>query len=110
MVGTDEFLEGQYVTVDLVKNSPSRKCVIVGEPRGEETDFGYKLTANVNMDGKEKIWRMNKDSIQNMRELAKDTKEWDGAKVSLRLIVYKGKESVVGLPELKAPSEEKISD
>ena len=106
MVDTSEFLEGQYMTVDLVKQSPSKKCVIIGEPTGEETDFGFKLTAKVQIDGKDKIWRMNKDSIKNLRQLGVDSNTWDGAIVNLRVVTISGKECIIGVPEMKSPQDQ----
>jgi hypothetical protein len=107
MVDTNEYLEGQYITVDMVKNSPSRRLVVIGEPKGEETDFGKKLTANVKIDQKQKIWRLNKDSIKNMQELGRDSKTWNGAVVDLRIITTTGKECVVGIPQIHRIEEVK---
>jgi len=108
MVDTTRFAEGQNLTVQLVKDSPSKRCVIIGEAQAEETDFGEKLTVQAEIDGKQKKWRMNRDTVKNLRQLGVDSNTWGGAVVNLRIITVNGKESVVGVPELKAATTEKI--
>lgn len=105
---TKEFLEGHYITVELVKDSPSKKSVVLTEAKGEETKFGNKLTCNVEIDGKEKVWRMNRDSVKNMRSICNDSFGWIGATVNFRIVSIGGKDSVVGIPEMKQAVTENV--
>lgn len=101
MVDTTQYGEGQYLTADMVKSSPSKKLVIVGEPKGKPSDFGERLTADVEMDGKKKEWRLNRDTVKNMQTLGIDSKYWNGAEVNLQVVTISGKESIIGVPAPK---------
>jgi len=95
---TTEFSEGKFITAELVKTSPTKVCVILDEAKPEETDFGEKLQVHVQIDQKNKIWRINRDSVKNMHKINTDSKFWIGKKVQLMTITMKGKETVIGLP------------
>ena len=95
---TTEFSEGQYLTAILVKNSPTKVCVVIDEAMPEKTEFGNKLQATVQLDGKMKIWRLNPDSVRNMHQISKDSKFWVGKQVQLLVTTSKGKEVVIGTP------------
>lgn len=101
-MNTDEFVEGQNLTVEFVKNSPIRKCVVLDEAVVEEFEVRNqtmnKLCCNVEIGKKHKKWIMNKDSISNMRDLSKDSKDWIGQVVSLSVAKLGGFECVVGFP------------
>jgi len=100
MVDTREFLEGNYISVDLVKASKTKKLFVLGEGEAEDTEFGRKLTLPVEIDTKKKIWRPNKDSISNMQHLGGNSKNWVGAEVHLRIVTMRGKECVLGVPTM----------
>jgi hypothetical protein len=105
-MNTEEYAESKYITAELVRNSPTKTAVIMDEAKGEQTDFGEKLQCTVQIDGKEKIWRLNRDSVKNMHQLSTDSKAWILAKVRLAVITSKGKDIVLGFP-MKA-TEEKL--
>ena len=107
-MNTNEFIESAYITADIVRNSPSKHLNILNEAQGEETDFGHRLTCTVEIDGKEKKWRLNKDSICNMRNLGTDSKAWIGAKVKLNIVKIQGKEAVVGYPIMEKVDVENV--
>lgn len=95
-----EFGEGDYISAALVKASPTKKCVILGDGTREEVTFqgktSTKLTLPVEIDGKKKSYRPNKDSVNNiMGVLGKDTKGWLGKVLSFTVISVLGKECVV---------------
>lgn len=104
MVNTQEALESNFVTTELVKFSPSKKLVILDEGRYDETDFGRRLTLSVEIDGKKKQWRPNKDSIKNLQAFGLDTKNWLGKSVRLQNAFFKGKEIVIGTPNVEVPA------
>ncbi len=104
MVSTDEALESKYVTADLVKNSESKKLVTTDEGKYEDVTYNNetstRLTIPVEVDGKAKIWRPNRDSVKNMSEAhGKDTKEWVGKPTSLRIMTIQGKDLVIATGE-----------
>ncbi len=97
MTDTKEALESQYVNAELISNSESKKLVVVDEGSYEETQFGKRLTLNVDVDGKRKIWRPNKDSVANLNEGygGTDTKTWVGKTVNLQIVRILGKDAVL---------------
>lgn len=101
---TTSFSESAFVTPELVKNSASKILVVMEEAKPEKTDYGEQLHVKVQIDGKFKIWRMNRDSVKNMQSLGSDSNFWIGKKVQLMVITAKGKEQVLGVPvvEVKA--------
>lgn len=99
MVDTTKAKEGKYITADLVKESLSKKCVIINEGEFVDGDFGEKFQITVEIDGKQKIWSPNKDSICNMHDAyGKDSKAWIGKIVKFKVTKFKGKDTVTGEP------------
>jgi len=96
-----EFSEGQYVTSELVKASPTKVCVVIDEAKPEKTDYGESLHCKVQLDQKTKVWRLNRDSVRNMIRLGTDTRLWVGRKVTLMVVSVKGKEAVIGVPVME---------
>ena len=102
MVGTDEALESRYLTAELVKNSPTKRLVVIAEGGYEEVTYDNettrRLTLPVEIDGKEKLWRPNRDSISNMKEVfGADTRSWVRCTAKLQIIKMQGKESVIAI-------------
>ena len=101
-----ENLEGDYINVALVQKSPSKKCIIIGAGKIEETDFGRKVMMPVEIDGKSKTWRLNRMTLENMSLVfGVDTIKWLSVVVELRIMNVKGKDCVVGYPMVSAPKE-----
>lgn len=103
MVDATKAMESSYVNVDLVRDSPTRKCVIL-DP-GEYVDAEYqgkhyaKLQLNVEIDKKIKIWCPNKDSAKNIaQEYGHDTENWTGRIIKLSIGKVLGKDTVIGIP------------
>lgn len=98
MVDSTEATESEFVTAELVEQSETKKLAVVDPGKYEETDWGKRLTLGVNMDGKVKRWRMNKETAGYMQALGKDTIDWVGKVVSLSVELRSGKKSVIGKP------------
>ena len=93
-----QYGESDYVTVELVKSSPTKKAVIIGDAKSEETDFGLKLRLPVEIDGKRKTYSPNKDSVKNIIQvLGKETKAWLGKAVTFTVLSVMGKESIIAV-------------
>lgn len=102
---TTEFSEGQYITAEVVKNSPSKLCVVIDEAKPERTEFGERLQVKVQLDQKTKIWRLNKDTVKNLHQFGVDSKFWVGKQVKLMVVTVKGKDCVIGVPVLSSPEK-----
>ena len=99
MVDTTRAIEGKYVNSEMVKNSPTKKCVVIDEGSYVKGDYGEKFQLTVEIDGKQKIWSPNKDSLKNMQNSwGMDSAKWIGHIVSLSTIIMRGKETVNGAP------------
>lgn len=103
------------MTVELVKESPTKTLVVLGEGNYQEFENNgkvvEKLVLPVNFDSVEKNWVLNKPSATAMIEaLGKDTKNWVGQTVPLKIIkTSQGLNMILALPETDAkPVEEKI--
>lgn len=60
--------------------------------------YGEKLTLVIDMDGKTKTYRPNKDSVKNIiGALGSETKLWIGKTLILNVISIMGKESVLAV-------------
>lgn len=93
---TRDFAEGDYVTAELVKNSVTKKLVIVDEAKGVPTKFGDRLECTVSIDGKLKKWKLNQASVKNMHQISTDSKFWVSRAVQLMV----EKDKVIGTPIL----------
>jgi len=98
MVDSTDAMESRYLTADLVRESPTKIISFLDEGLYEETDYGKKLTLLVEIDGKQKIYRPNRDSVSNFQVFGKDTMGWLGKQAKLQLIKIQGKDSILGLP------------
>lgn len=103
MVDVTEAMESQYLTADLVKESPTKKIAFVEEGGYEEVTFNNetssRLTLSVEIDGKRKLYRPNRDSVSNISaSFGKDSKEWVGKAASLQIVRIQGKDSIIATP------------
>ena len=103
MVDVTQAMESEYVNVDLIRESPTKKAVILNEGVYEEAEYQGKKYNKFNLlieiDHKQKIWSPNKDSVKNIAEVhGRDSKNWVGKLVLLRIIKQNGKDLVIGLP------------
>jgi hypothetical protein len=94
-----QFGESDFITTEIVNASKTKKIVIVGDGKVEETDWGSRMELPVEIDGKKKRYRPNKDTIKNCISLfGADTKGWLGKTISLVVMSIAGKDSIIGTP------------
>ena len=99
MADISEALESNFLSVDVVKNSTTKKCVVVDPGSYEDDDFGNrKLSVKVNIDGKVKKWRPNISTVENLRVFGMDTTAWMGKVIDLSVDKQGGRELVIGRP------------
>lgn len=100
MVSTAQALETEFINATLIKNSPTRRGVVLNEGTYELSDYGERLTLLVEIDNKRKKWRPNRDSVENCNNiLGTDTKHWVGHIIMFTPITIQGKDSVMGVPD-----------
>lgn len=100
MVDSTRATESEFVNVDLVRDSKSKKLVITGEGEYRKTEFdNERLTLPVEIDGKQKLWSPNMDTAKNIKVVCGvDTKYWVGQKIGLQVIKKNGKDCILGIP------------
>ena len=103
MVDTTRAMESSYVTVDLIRESPTKKCVIIDGGEYVEAEYNGKkydkFQLTIELDGKRKSWSPNKDSVKNIAEVyGRDSNAWVGKIIKLRIMKILGKDVVSGSP------------
>jgi hypothetical protein len=103
MVDVTQAMESSFLTVDLVRDSPTKKCIIITE--GEYVDAEYqgkkytKFELEIEIDKKIKKWSPNKDTVKNIsEEYGKNSKLWVGKLIKLSIGKIAGKDTVNGIP------------
>lgn len=103
MVDVTQATESSFLTVDLVRSSPTKKCVIIDAGEYVEAEYQGKKYAKfqmtVQIDGKMKTWAPNKDTNKNIaEEYGFDSVDWVGKIIKLSVGKIAGKDTVNGMP------------
>lgn len=103
MVDATQAMESSYVTVDLVRESPTKKVLFKDEGKYEEKEYDgekiLKLSVTVEIDGKTKTYSPNKDSVKNIvAEFGRDVSNWKDKSAHVRLGKVRGKDVVIAFP------------
>ena len=102
---TTQYGESVYIAPDLVKQSASRRVYIAGDARIIKGKWGDQLELPVELDGKPKTWGLTRDVVKTLQQFGKDSKQWVGKWVELRVINDAGKDKVMAFPII-TPTEE----
>lgn len=95
MVDVSEALESQFLNGEVVRNSKSRVVTVVDPGKYEDTEFGRRITLGVNIDGKSKLWRPNKEVLAQLKaSFGGDTVDWLGKPFRVDVKIFRGKETV----------------
>lgn len=90
---------GANVTIDVVKQSPSKKLVILSAGAMKQYEGKERISFLVEIDGTQKGYSPNRSSLKNMATAwGSDTIKWIGKAVSLTVGVINGKDAVIGMP------------
>jgi hypothetical protein len=95
-----QYGESDFITTEIVNASKTKKIVVIGDAKVEETDWGSRMELPVEIDGKKKRYRPNKDTIKNcIRSYGVETKGWLGKTIALTVMTVAGKDSIIGSPQ-----------
>lgn len=100
-----DLLEGDYIGVQLIKDSPTKRGVILsgGIVESYSETSGKSLKVLVEIDGKQKFWRMNKTSLHNFAAVyGYESRAYVGKIVIFETARIQNKEAVIGRPETPA--------
>lgn len=99
MVDTTKASEGKYLNAEIVKNSISKKIVIIDEGEFVDGKYGEKFQITISIDNKEKIWSPNTDNVKALQDAyGKDSKLWISKICDLKLFKKNGKDAIIVLP------------
>lgn len=108
MVDVTRATESKYLNADIVKESATKKLVILNGGEYVEGDYGERFQLEVEIDGKKKIWSPNKDTLLNlMAVFGRNSELWIGKIVKVQVMKLRGKDAVIGMPleAMKVSSE-----
>lgn len=104
MVDAQEAAESNFITAELIEDSPTKRLVVVSGGSYEEGQFGRRLQIKVNIDKKEKRWNPNRTTVQScIAAWGKDTDEWIGKTIEASVKEENGRKNINGVP-LETPS------
>lgn len=96
MVDVTELM-GDNITIDIVKNSINKKCVVLSAGTIQEYESKKKLKLLVEMDMRQMFYIPNKTSLKNLaRRLGTNTTAWVGKVISLQVGMINNKDAVIG--------------
>jgi hypothetical protein len=91
-----EFLESEYLTVELARTSKSKQFVILSEGVTDTYKDKPGLKLLVEIDGKQKFWKPNKMNLQALsNKWGKDSKSYVGKVVPFAIASVQGRESIL---------------
>ena len=101
---TKEYAESNYVTVQLVKDSPTKRAKIISDASVTEAEFSGKkvkrIEFSVEIDGKTKTYSPNKDTLKNIHSvLGFESRNWLNKNIGFRVLSVNGKDSIIGTIE-----------
>lgn len=103
MTDVTQAMESSYIDVDLVRASPTKKAVIIGEGEYVEKEFQgrkyVKFQIPVEIDKKQKTYAPDKDSLKAIsEEWDVESKRWVGHILKLSIGKKNGKDVVNATP------------
>jgi len=101
-----EFLESEYINVELVQQAKIKNAIILNTGSRETTDYGIKFSLTVMFDGKVKKYNPNKTSIQNIVDAwGRISDTWMNNIIVLGIEDVNGKNAVVAKPLKKVEDD-----
>jgi len=105
IVDVTEAMEGQYLTAECVKSSPTKEAVVTDGGEYTKSDYGKKLCIEINIDRKKKIYRPNIDSAKNLAGVwGKESDLWVGKTLLLRflstIVDGNSEETILAIPKM----------
>ena len=97
---TKHLVEGDNMTIQLVRESPSKRCVILSSGSiAADREGKQKFGMLVDIDGKQKLYRPNKTTLKPLQEkYGFESAAWVGKALSLSIGQVQGKEAILGTP------------
>jgi len=92
-------LESDFVSVQMIKDSSSKKGIILSPGTEEQFKESKNLKLLIEIDGKKKFWKVNKTSLKLLvLQFGAESDKYVGIPVDFEIQIVNGRESVVGKP------------
>jgi hypothetical protein len=98
---TNQLTESANITMSLIRNSPSKKLVILSSGSMVLDKTGQpKFEVLVEIDGQRKNYRPNKTTMRNLqKKFGTNSDSWVGKILDLSLGNIEGKDAILGVPQ-----------
>lgn len=102
-----QYEESEYLSADLVENSPTKVINFLNSGEEKTTDFGKKPQFLVEIDHKKKFYRPNKTSVAHLNKaFGSDSNLWIGKQATVRVETINAKRSIIASPVVAVVPEE----
>lgn len=92
-----QFMKPNYVTIDLVKSSPTKKGVILNSGEVKDVEGKKRVIILVSIDEQTTDWTLNRPTIKNFSEAwGIESKKWVEKVFSINIETVNGKEYIIG--------------
>ena len=104
---TQEYGEGSYICVELLRASPTKRVYIRGDPNEVDGKFGPMLELPVELDGKIKKWSLKRAHVISLQTFGagknspKDSRHWVGKYVDLSIVTDGTREIIIATPVIE---------
>lgn len=106
MPNVKELLESEYVTMDFLQSSPSKKATIISGGIVNPSPEGVnRLTLMVEIDSRHKKYTPNKTTLRVfVKAWGEDSDNWVGKVITLSTSKVNNKDAILGNPVLAVSS------
>jgi len=100
MVDIKELMESKWLMPIDIKNSSTKKGVILNTELTSEGKFGIGLKISIQIDEKDKLYSPNKASLKNLSEAwGTESSTWHNKIIEFQLCLLQGgKEGIIATP------------
>lgn len=101
-----QYEESEYLSADLVENSPTKTITLLNSGEEKKTDYGKKPQFLVELDNKKKFFRPNRTSVGHLiKAYGPDSNLWIGKQATVRVEMINSKRSIIASPVIVPPPE-----
>lgn len=108
MPNVKKIMESEYITIDLIKESPTKRGVIIEAGELVKEEDKIKLIVLVDIDKQRKKYCPNKTSMRKISKVyGEQSEDWVGMIFDFSIETLKGKEAIICNPSTQGIVEKK---
>ena len=94
-----EFISGNTLNVEMVKNSPVKQLSILNQGEIRKIENKEKICFLVEFNGRRLEWFPNRSSLENLAKVwGFENSAWIGKPISLFISMFNGREMIIAQP------------